>query len=99
MKKFAGNKTLSQIRAQCKAQRVQFIDSQWRRGSDYVTLKSPGAWVMFNTFNGRFFGETPDGFEFNSNDKLDGTPWFDALLNFFYVAKAAAVSAHPHHTA
>jgi hypothetical protein len=88
--KFAGNKTLAQIRAQCKAQGVQYIDSQYRRGSDFVTLHSPGAYVMFSAFNGRFFGKTPDGITFSSDDKRDGTPWFDALLRFFYVEKRAA---------
>jgi hypothetical protein len=88
-RKFAGNKTLDVIRAQCKAQGVQFIDSQYKRGSDFVTLRSPDAWVMFSVFNGRFFGRTPDGVEFMSDDKRDGTPWFDALLDFFYVRKPA----------
>lgn len=88
--KFAGNKPLEVIRAECEAQGVQFIDSQYRRGSDYVTLRSPNAWVMFSVFNGRFFGKTPDGIEFSSDDKRDGTPWFDALLEFFYVRTGAA---------
>jgi hypothetical protein len=89
VKTFGGNRPLEEIQALCRAQGVEFIDVQHRRGSDYVTLRSPGAWVMFNTFNGRFFGKTPDNIEFSSDDKRDGTPWFDALLNFFYVPKAA----------
>lgn len=88
--KFAGNKPLGVIRAQCKQQGVQFDDSHWKHGSDFVTLRSPGACVMFNTFNGRFFGRTPDGIEFDGADKRDGTPWFDALLRFFYVESVAA---------
>jgi hypothetical protein len=88
-RKFAGNKTLDVIRAQCEAQGVQFIDSQYKRGSDFVTLRSPDAWVMFSVFNGRFFGRTPDGIEFSSEDRRDGTPWFDALLDFFYERKPA----------
>jgi hypothetical protein len=86
-KTFAGNRPLKEIRAMCKAQGVQLIDSQWKRGSDYVTLRSPGAYVMFNTFNGTFFGKTPANVEFSSDDRRDGEPWFDALLNFFYVMK------------
>jgi hypothetical protein len=32
-------------------------------------------------------GMTPDGTEFSSDDRRDGTPWFDALLRFFYVER------------
>lgn len=92
-KTFAGNKSLEQIKAQCNAAGVEFDDSRWRvNGDDYVVVSGGGAEVFFNTFNGRFFGTTPDGIAFSSDDKLDGAPWFDALLNFFYVAKAGATS-------
>jgi len=90
MKKFAGNKTLAQIKAQCKAAGIEFDDSRYKKGDDHVAIRSPGVMVLFSSFNGRFFGNTPDGQEFSSDDELDGTPWFDRLLSFFYVEKASA---------
>jgi hypothetical protein len=46
----------------------------------------PGGWVLFSVWNGRFFGRTPEGVEFDSGDaKFDDEPWFEALLDFFYV--------------
>lgn len=90
MKKFAGNKTLAQIKAQCKAAGIEFDDSRYKKGDDHVAIRSPGVMVLFSSFNGRFFGNTPDGKKFSSDDALDGAPWFDQLLNFFYVEKAAA---------
>jgi hypothetical protein len=88
-RRFAGNKPLGVIRAQCVAQGVEFDNTQFKLGSDYICLRSPGARVLFNTFNGTFFGTTPDGTKFTSSDKRDGTPWFDALLDFFYEPKSA----------
>ena len=61
-----------------------------------------GGWVMFNTFNGTFYGETPKatnwqkvneprvppGVEFSSSGtEFEAEPWFQALLSFFYVEK------------
>jgi hypothetical protein len=94
MQTFAGNKTLEQIKAQCKAQGLAFDDYLYRTaGHDHVRISGGGARVLFNTFNGRFIGITPDGVAFSSDDKLDGTPWFDALLRFFYVEKKSARAA------
>ena len=89
MKTFLGNKSLEQIKAQCKRDGVEFRDALFKKGYDHVSLHSPKVKVVFNTVNGRFFGYTPDGIKFFSDDKRDGTPWFDALLNYFYVSKPA----------
>ncbi|HFT8008589.1 TPA: hypothetical protein ACU9T0_006549 [Burkholderia cenocepacia] len=61
----------------------------FQHGRVYVT-------ALYNTVNGRAFGEYEPlkrkrqlgekGIEFSTDDKLDGTPWFDALLSFLYVA-------------
>jgi hypothetical protein len=109
MKKFAGNKPLHVIKAQCKAAGLAFDDYNRRKfGRDYIAI---GGWdatrgvrpdgsplvdatlpgtVMFNTFNGRFFGTTDRGIEFSSDsdsDEHEGEPWMRALLAFFYVEK------------
>lgn len=91
--KFAGTKPLATIKAQCKAAGVEFDDHLYReRGDDHIALRSPGAIVLFNSFNGRFFGNAPDGTRFSSDDRRDGEPWFDALPRFFYIAKAGGAT-------
>jgi hypothetical protein len=90
MKTFAGNKTRAQVKAQCKAAGVQFDERAYKAGSDFTFLRGGGACVAWSSWNGRFFGKTPDGIEFNSDsDEWDGEPWMQALLNFFYVEKTA----------
>lgn len=58
-------------------------------GTPFVPLVNPaGAFVMFNTFNGTFFGTTDKGVEFDSSSTThEAAPWFQALLSFFYVEK------------
>lgn len=66
------------------------IDMTRPDGTAFVNASdnSPHGWVMFNTFNGRFFGSTPEGVRFNSDLTLhDDEPWFQQLLSFFYVEK------------
>jgi hypothetical protein len=47
-----------------------------------------GGFVMFNTFNGTFYGMTDKGVEFDSGStKHEREPWFQALLSFFYIEK------------
>jgi hypothetical protein len=87
MKKFIGVKSLEQIKEQCIACGVEFSGKVSRKGSDFILLRSPKAHVLFSAFNGRFFGVTPNGIRFSSDDDLDGEPWFDQLLAFFYVEK------------
>jgi hypothetical protein len=96
MKRFARHKTHDEIKRQCAEQGVPFNDHGWRkRGDDHIVIGLPSrGHVLYNTFNGRFFGRTPGmpqvpewpvATDFDSDDtKLDGQPWFDALLLFFY---------------
>lgn len=58
-------------------------------GTPFVLATAPiGAYVMFNTFNGRFFGVTDKGVHFSSSStEHEAEPWFQALLSFFYVEK------------
>lgn len=87
MKKFAGIKTLKVIKAQCKAARITFDDYLYRKkGNDHVRVIGGGATVLFNSFNGRFFGTTDKGVTFNSDStEHESEPWFQALLAFFYI--------------
>jgi hypothetical protein len=91
MKKFAGNKTRDQVKAQCKAAGVKFDESRYLQGSDWTTLSGGGAQVLWSSWNGKFFGTTDTGIEFNSDsDEHDDKPWMQALLDFFYVSAVAA---------
>jgi hypothetical protein len=94
MKKFSRHKTYAEILAQCEAQGIPFNDYLYRRGgSDTVVVNSvygrghfPGH-AIYNTFNGWFFGTTPEGVQFDSaSTKHEKQPWYQDLLNFFYVA-------------
>lgn len=98
MKTFSGVKSVEQIKAQCAEHDLSIDTSKFDAGNDYVKFDfihaDTSMEVMFNGFNGRFFGTTDGGQKFTSNDaNLDGTPWFDALLDFVYVSKQQAVAA------
>jgi hypothetical protein len=59
-------------------------------------LAKPSGYVLFNTFNGRFFGKTDKGVPFSSDSaEHEAEPWFQALLSFFYVEQAANDSTKP----
>ena len=90
MKTFGSTKHLKEILAQCKAQGLLVDLDKYRSGSDYIVIRGGDAEVMFNTFNGRFHGTTPDGVQFSSdNANHEREPWFQALLSFFYNEKVA----------
>jgi len=103
IKKFAGLKPLLMIQEQCLAAGIDFVDDLWRQGDDCISIwtkakdKSLG-YVIYNTFNGCFFGKTPEGEPygpqglcFNSdNSTFEEEPWFQALLSFFYTEKTAS---------
>lgn len=90
MKTFSRHKTYEEIRQQCALQRLEFNDRLFKTaGWDTIAVYGGGATVVYNTFNGRFFGSTPTGVEFNSDDpQFDKKPWMQALLRFFYVEEA-----------
>jgi hypothetical protein len=89
VKKFAGHKTIEQITAQCKALKLDLDARRWYElGDDHIVVRGGGAYAIYSTFNGRFFGRTDTGIEFNSDSaKHDKKPWMQALLRFFYVEK------------
>lgn len=87
-KKFSRHRTHEEIKALCKKQRVPINDDNFQlHGWDSVLIgtKEQG-FVIYNTFNGRFFGKTDRGVDFDSSSpKHDKAAWMQALLNFFYV--------------
>lgn len=102
LRKFAGVKPLLTIQEQCLHAGIDFVDDLWRAGDDCVgiwtkTKDMSLGYVIFNTFNGRFFGKTPEGdpYEpqgttFSSENAIhEGEAWYQDLLNFFYMEKTA----------
>lgn len=90
MKKFTRHKTYDEIRAQCRMLRVPLNDEQYRvYGWDTILVGAKDlGFVIYNTFNGRFFGKTDKGVDFNSDStRHDRTAWMQQLLAFFYVEK------------
>lgn len=93
MKKFAGHKTLDVIKQQCQEAGIEFDDRLHKTGSDYVVVRTikgdkDSGIVLYSSFNGNFFGSTPDGVDFDSaSTEHENEPWFQALLSFFYIEK------------
>lgn len=95
MLKFAGHKTTAQIRRQCEVQGVYLDLAAYNLGHDTICVGGPvtygpskTGWVIFHTVNGRFWGRTPDGTQFQSDTaEHDDKPWMQALLQFFMVSK------------
>lgn len=83
--KFSGHRNFDQIVAECKAQGVELDAHRYTvHGDDHVTLRGGGYTVVYSIVNGSFFGSSPTGERFDNTEPRDGTPWFDALLGFFY---------------
>lgn len=93
MKKFGRSRTLDEIRS--RAEECGFTVDSSRHdnlGDDHVVVTGmfggKVAQVLYNTFNGRFFGKLMgrSPVSFNSDSpQFDGKPRFDEMLNFFYV--------------
>lgn len=69
-------------------------------GSDYITVYMPGPGnklvpVMYNVYNGRFFSGGREAFSYFSSDEVknEDQPWFQAMLEFFYVPLGAEVQS------
>lgn len=94
MKTYSRPKSVAEIRAQCAAQAIAINTTRHdKEGWDHIVVTLPGAdgkptEVLYNTFNGRFFAapkDNPDKYFSSDDGGLDGKPWFDSMLEFFYV--------------
>lgn len=104
MKTFARFRTVSELRLLCRDLGIRFDDTQHRlEGRDTVVIGGPicrdkegASWVIFNVYNGSFFGRTPAGVEFSSSsDEHEDEDWFQKLLEFFYVEKGQPGGREP----
>lgn len=101
MKTFHRFRTASELRTLCRDLGIRFDDSRHRNdGADTVVVGGPicrdkegACWVIYNVYNGTFFGRTDKGVEFSSSSTLhEDEPWFQQLLEFFYVERTAATA-------
>ncbi|MCA8013333.1 hypothetical protein LGM38_14875 [Burkholderia vietnamiensis] len=101
IKKFTRHITGDELIAACEREGFPCQPNKYlNEGADHIRFGFQHGRVyvtaLYNTVNGRAFGEYEPpkrkrllgekGIEFSTDDKLDGTPWFDALLAFLYVA-------------
>lgn len=85
---FSRHRTHDEVQKLCKKLKVPFDDTLYReRGFDTVLIGSKGrGFVIYNCWNGRFFGTTDRGVRFTSDQsRHDKQPWMVKLLHFFYV--------------
>ena len=92
-KKFKGNRALPFIEQRLALSKDitdnYWDQSNWDNGGDWVAFgfefDAIRYDVVFNGFNGHFVVRTPSGDTVtHESDELDGTPWYDFLLNLVY---------------
>ncbi|AOJ09639.1 hypothetical protein [Burkholderia mayonis] len=100
IKKFTRHITGDELIAACERECFPCQPRKYlEEGSDHIRFGFQHGRIfvsaLYNTVSGRAFGEYAQstgkgalkkGTDFSTDDKLDGTPWFDALLSFLYVA-------------
>ncbi len=95
MKKFAGHRGVSALKALCAEKGVQIDTTKHDRNfSDFVSLRGvfckTSVTMIYSVFNGTFFGETAQGASFNESSPFDDEPWFAAILDLLYLPLEAA---------
>lgn len=93
MKKFTRFLTGDELIAACEKEGFPVQPRKWREeGNDHIRFGFNHGMVyvsaLYNTVSGRAFGEYGTAMKqdqrFSTDDRLDGEPWFDALLSFLY---------------
>lgn len=97
---FARHRTLQELRAVCSELGLPLQDAKYRAGTSTTVVVGrhgrqgwrPGAaYVVYDPGNGTFFGITGQGIAFDSaSSEHEQEPWFQQLLQLFYVERAAA---------
>lgn len=95
-KKFTRHRTLDELRVLCAERGIDLNTERYdTRLEDHVCLRGTfadvDAWVIYNTFNGLFFGKTISGgtTKFNECSQLDGEAWYAAILDLLFVGEVA----------
>jgi hypothetical protein len=91
MKKFKGYLNHQQILTACIKAGFDVDTSRYDNGGDWITIFGQFAGqslqIIYASFNGRFMGKSPEGDVFSDeSQELEGTDWYDAILDFCYIA-------------
>lgn len=93
MKTFDKHRSLDELRIETDKRGWKLNDTWYKEsGHDHVSfifsINDINGYVLYNTFNGRFFGSTENGIDFDSDDdQFDNDNWFNELLTVCYVEK------------
>ena len=83
MKTYKRGRTSDEFKQAAIAAGLSVDDRQYQCGGDWLrfhgSLHGVEIEALFNTINSRVIG-TVDGKPFSTDESLDGTPWFDAVL-------------------
>lgn len=89
MKTYLRGKTSKEFKFAASSAGLTVIETGYQQGSDWLqfhgTLHGVSIDALFNTLNSRVIG-TADGNHFSTDDNLDNTPWFDAVLELANVS-------------
>lgn len=92
-KQYSGVRPLHRIEMECYKNGWDFDRSRYDAGSDYVTFEfrhgKKKVVVVYSSFNGKFIVKQGKKMITESSTDMDGTPWYDALLDFIYLPLAA----------
>lgn len=95
MKKFGGNRSLAVIKKAVKQNGWKWDQQSYDQGGDWVNFQFQDRHVTYNTFNGRFMvqhkvaGENTGKTITETSTDMEGTQWYDDLLDFIYLPAMA----------
>lgn len=88
MQKFARHRSVDELKAICAERGFRIKTDLYEAGSDHISvfpiIDGETFSVIYNGFNGRFFGWRNNICFASGMASLDDKPWFQALLNLFY---------------
>lgn len=98
MRKFSGNKPLSIIETNCRKNGWPWNSKSYDQGGDYIVFGFEHLGrrfeILYNTVNGTFLTKHGRTTITEKSIHLDGTPWYDALLDFIYEPETAVVRSN-----
>lgn len=93
-KTFDRNRPREEIKAACEERGWEWDQSRFDAGSDYITFGFQSGRkkvrVIYSSFNGKFIVKQGRDFITEASTGMDGTKWYDDLLDFIYLPSAAA---------
>ncbi len=89
-KTYSGNRPLEDIKRDVLKAKGYWHDLNFKGGGDYVSFGYKGRNIAYNPLNGTFIvraeakTEKFNGLVTERSIEMDGTPWYDELLNLLY---------------